>query len=203
MAEGSERVCGTSPWFLPVLLCMALTASVEAQEVAGAVDARLPELSDLEEGWNTLYPGGETTCAHGDDFLFYARAADPDRLVVYLYGGGGCWDAETCDPDRDTYTYTSTINPARHPDRSSGIFDLEHPENPVASYSMVAVPVCTGDTYLGDRDVTYTMDTESGDTRQFTIHTAASGTPWPPWTGSMRTSSCRGKFSSPAPARGK
>jgi hypothetical protein len=170
MIEGRQRRCGTSRWFLPVLLGMALVAQVEAQEPSGPANASLPALSELEDGWNTLHPGGETTCAHGDDFLFYARAADPDRLVVYLHGGGGCWDAETCDPERDTYTYASTVGPNRDPAGLSGIFDLEHPDNPVAGYSMVAVPVCTGDARLGDRDVTYTLETESGETRQFTIH---------------------------------
>jgi hypothetical protein len=170
MTEERERRCGTSRWFLPVLLGMALVAQVEAQEPAGPANASLPALSELEDGWNTLHPGGETTCAHGDDFLFFTRAADPDRLVVYLHGGGGCWDAETCDPQSDTYIYASTVEPHRNPARLSGIFDVEHPENPVSGYSMVTAPVCTGDAYLGDRDATYTLEPESGETRHFTIH---------------------------------
>jgi len=154
---------------LSVLLSLALTTQSAAQVDSRAADAALPNLAQLHEGWNTLHPGGETTCAHGSEYVFYAREADPTRLVVYLYGGGGCWDAETCDPERHD-TYTSTIEPARHPSRLSGIFDLDHPENPVAGYSMVAVPVCTGDSFLGDRDATYTLRTESGETREFTVH---------------------------------
>jgi hypothetical protein len=133
-------------------------------------DAGLPTLSGLEDGWNTLHPGGGTSCALGDEFVFFARAADSDRLLVYLHGGGGCWDAGTCDPDRETAVYSSTVEPKRNPAQLSGIFDLDHPENPVAGYSMVVVPVCTGDAYLGDRDATYTLDTASGGTRTFTIH---------------------------------
>lgn len=170
MIERRERPFGTSYWYLPVLLCMAMTAPAAAQGDARAEDASLPGFSELEEGWNTLHPGGETTCAHGDDYRFYARAGDPDRLVVYLHGGGGCWDAETCDPQSDTYIYASTVEPDRNPAQLSGIFDLERPDNPVAGYSMVTAPVCTGDAYLGDRDATYTLETESGETRQFTIH---------------------------------
>ncbi|HUP20220.1 MAG TPA: pectin acetylesterase-family hydrolase [Gemmatimonadota bacterium] len=170
MIERREWPCGTSRWVLTALLLIGLAAQAQAQGDHRASGGALPSVSELEEGWNTLHPAGETTCAHGDEFLFYARAADPARLVVYLYGGGGCWDAETCDPDRETYTYTATIDPARHPGTSSGIFDLDHPDNPVADYSMVAVPVCTGDAYLGDRDVTYALETESGETRHFTIN---------------------------------
>jgi hypothetical protein len=117
-----------------------------------------------------LHPGGKTICAQGDDFLFFVRVADPDRLVVYLHGGGGCWDAETCDPERDPAIYSSTVEPHRHPSQLSGIFDLDHPENPLVDNSMVVVPVCTGDAFLGERDATYTLDTGSDDTRTFTIH---------------------------------
>lgn len=150
-----------------IILFLLAVSKVTAQS---RTDASLPALPELDDGWNTLHPGGETTCAHGDDFVFFARAADPDRLVVYLHGGGGCWDAKTCDPERETFIYSSTVEPRRHPTQLSGIFELDHPENPFAGYSMVVVPVCTGDAYLGDRDATYMLNTESGDTRSFTIH---------------------------------
>lgn len=153
-----------------VLLFMGFAAQGAAQTTTPLEGVGLPPLSELNDGWNVLHPAGETTCALGDDFLFYARGADPTRLMVYLHGGGGCWDAETCYPERDTYMYASTVEPKRDPAGMSGILDLEHPDNPVAGYSMVAVPVCTGDARLGDRDVTYTLETESGETRQFTIH---------------------------------
>lgn len=170
MTERLDRPCRTSRWSPLLLLFMGFAAQGQAQEGPRLADATLPGLSELDDGWNTLHPGGETTCAHGDDFLFFARAAAPDRLVVYLHGGGGCWDAETCDPERDDYTFASTVEPNRDPAGLSGIFHLDHPDNPVAGYSMVAVPVCTGDARLGDRDVTYTLETKSGETRQFTIH---------------------------------
>ncbi len=146
------------------------TEDSEDTRISAAEGDELPALSELDDGWNTLHPGGETTCALGDDFHFWVRIADPTRLVIFLNGGGGCWNAETCDPDRETFTYSSAVEPHRDPGRLSGIFDLDHPENPVAGYSMVVVPVCTGDAYLGDRDVTYTLETKSGETRQFTIH---------------------------------
>jgi hypothetical protein len=57
------------------------------------------------------------------------------RLVVFLYGGGGYWDAATCDPGRSD-VYISLTEPARRPARLSGIFALDHPDNPVTGYSM-------------------------------------------------------------------
>jgi hypothetical protein len=160
---------------LAILVLTSVAVPSAAQVGDHQYDAEVRQLAELDDGWNMLHPGGETTCAHGDDFRFWARLDDPTRLVVYLYGGGGCWSAETCDPERsirghETFTYVSAIEPARHPARQSGILDLDNPENPFAGYSMVAVPVCTGDAFLGDRDVTYELETESGETRQFTIH---------------------------------
>jgi hypothetical protein len=158
------------------VLALILFALAGTVVDTAAAQSPLPSLAEVDDGWTTIRPGGETICAHGDEYRFWARLDDPTRLAVYLYGGGGCWDAETCEPERSiraqhaTFTYVSTIEPARHPARQSGILDLEHPDNPVAGYSMVAVPVCTGDAFLGDRDVTYTLETESGTRRQFTIH---------------------------------
>lgn len=148
----------------------SLSKEAEKSGVKSAAIDSLPSLSQLNEGWNTLRPGGETICAQGTEYAFFTRVADPERLVVYMHGGGGCWDAETCDPLRESSTYASEVQPQRHPDNLSGIFDLEHQENPVADYSMVVLPVCTGDAFLGDRDINYTLKSESGETREFTIH---------------------------------
>jgi hypothetical protein len=155
---------------VPMLLFLGFAAQGTAQATIPAERAELPPLAELDEGWNALHPEGETTCAHGDDFHFWARAADPSRLMVYLDGGGGCWDAETCDPEGEAFIFVSTVEPDRHPELLSGIIDSDHPENPVSGYSMVVVPVCTGDAFLGDRDARYTLETESGETRHFTIH---------------------------------
>lgn len=145
------------------LLCFAGAAA--AQEATAT--SPLPGLAELAEGWNTLKPGGETSCAHGTEFEFYVRAGDPTRLLVYLYGGGACCDAEGCQPGSEIYT--SAIQPQHHPDNVSGILDPAHPENPFASYSMVAVPVCTGDVHLGAHDTVYFLAVPGGEPRGFSI----------------------------------
>lgn len=165
-------------WILiPVLALLAspligqqLSEEVDHVDSNHAVNNNLPSLSELNEDWNTLRPGGKTICAEGSEYVFFSRVADPKRLVVYLHGGGGCWDPETCNPKRDSYIYASKVEPRRHPRELSGIFDLKHPDNPVADYSMVVLPVCTGDAFLGDRDMEYMLNTESGEKQKFTIH---------------------------------
>ncbi len=148
------------------LLAVPAASVVQAQETREA--PVLPGLAELDEGWNTLEPGGETTCAHGTEYEFYARAGDPERVLVYLYGGGACWNAELCQEGSENYT--SEITPAHDASQRGGILDPDHPENPFSDYTMVGIPVCTGDVHLGDRDVVYTLEDEDGERTEFTIH---------------------------------
>jgi hypothetical protein len=114
----------------------------------------LPEWSALDADWNTLRPGGATTCANGDTYRFYARPGGSDSLLVYFEGGGACWDAATCAPGSEAFDPGIDFDP----DGAGGIFDLDHPDNPLSGYAMIVIPYCTGDVHLGDRDTTYTGD---------------------------------------------
>jgi hypothetical protein len=111
------------------------------------------DLAGLQPGWNTLEPGGPTTCSDGSPYKFLVRPGDPANLVVYFQGGGGCFDGRTCDPDVEpTYTVNlSKLDLARY----DGIFAFDNPENPFAKASFVFAPYCTGDVHLGNRDATY------------------------------------------------
>mgnify|MGYP006269702717 CR=1 FL=1 len=114
--------------------------------------------------WETIEPGGETACAVGE-YRFYARQDAPDRVFIHLDGGGACWDAETCALDSGVY-YTE-VGPS--PAQRDGVFDLGHPDNPVASHSMLVIPYCTGDVHLGNRDTTYTLEKEDGTRETVTV----------------------------------
>jgi hypothetical protein len=97
-----------------------------------------------------VVPGGDCECADGSEFSFWERRADPTKVVLFLEGGGACWDAETCaftTEDSTTYTWNTT-----NEDRAfrGGIFDRANPDNPFADYSFIFVPYCTGDVHLGD-----------------------------------------------------
>ena len=122
--------------------------------------------SDLSPGWNTIRPGGETVCAHGDDYMFYVRPGTRDRLLVYFHGGGACWNAEGCRQGSGVYIQVAT----RSPESMNGILDLAHPENPFRDYTMVTVPVCTGDVHVGDRDAVYVVEGNDGSRREFMVH---------------------------------
>ncbi len=110
---------------------------------------------DWSEGWNTVVPGGETMCAHETMFQFWVHPGD-ENLMVYFQGGGGCWNAETCQQGSSWYKQTASNNePNRY---NTGIFSQRNENNPFANYTVVFVPSCTGDVYMGNAVVEYSDD---------------------------------------------
>jgi Pectinacetylesterase len=99
-------------------------------------------------------PGGETRCARGGKYAFWIRKGDPEKLLVFFQGGGGCFDETTCALGSSWFDDRVNANddPALN---AGGVLDLEEPENPFAEYTMVFVPSCTGDVHTGSRVVEY------------------------------------------------
>lgn len=154
-----------------LLLSTAFATHAAAQDATRSTSAALPSFAELKTGWNVLRPGGDTTCAKGTEYAFFVRPGDRDKLLVFFQGGGACSRGEECD--RGQPFYLPEINfdaPAAKEGPRQGIFNLEHPENPFSPYSTVFVRYCTGDVHLGDRDATYTVKSDNGETRQFEIH---------------------------------
>jgi hypothetical protein len=117
-------------------------------------------MTALPAGWNQIQGGAGTDCALGTPFAFFARPGNPKRLMVYFQGGGACWNGETCDV-RGRPTFDPQVDSTDHPSRWRGIFDFSREDNPVRDYTIVVVPYCTGDTFLGDRTRTYTSGPRS------------------------------------------
>lgn len=111
-------------------------------------------LSSLSKGWNRI-PGREGTgCAHDSTFTFKVRPGLPDKVMIFLNGGGACWRAAECDPKAKP-TYTMTSDSANDASVRQGIFDVANEANPVRDYTMIYIPYCTGDVHLGTRTVDY------------------------------------------------
>jgi glyoxylase-like metal-dependent hydrolase (beta-lactamase superfamily II) len=103
--------------------------------------------------WQTIVPGGETICSDGSEYRFFVRPGDPDKLLFYLQGGGGCADRERCDPEMSP-SYKRTV-PATEKPRNTGIFNFNNPNNPFLNHTIAMVPYCTGDVHLGAIDRVY------------------------------------------------
>jgi hypothetical protein len=66
------------------------------------------------------------------------------RLMIYLEGGGACFDPGTCSAN------PSHADGAGFSGKNGGVFDRDNTANPVADYNFVYVPYCTGDVHAGD-----------------------------------------------------
>jgi len=128
-----------------------------------------PNADDHSGQWEVHAPGGETSCADGSEFKYYTRKGSPDQLLVYFSGGGACWTGKQCDTETDPtpYAYNLANNDPR---LINGIFNLTHPDNPLADYTMVYVPTCTGDVGLGDSVATYRYHVEGGAEKTVTVN---------------------------------
>jgi hypothetical protein len=143
---------------LPLLLA-ALATTVAAcggnDDDAGAVatTASATTTAAADQRWKKVVPGGDCECADGSEFAFWERRADPTKVVLFLDGGGACWDAKSC-----AFTGLGAGGEANYdwsiygedPAQEGGIFDFARADNPFRDYSFIYVPVCTGDMHLGD-----------------------------------------------------
>ncbi len=85
-----------------------------------------------------------------------------DRVLIYLEGGGACWDAVTCYLLQSATNFTTGYGPAQFAADSTdtsglaqpgGFFDRSATANPFKNYSYVYVPYCTGDAHAGSNVV--------------------------------------------------
>ena len=102
--------------------------------------------------WQSIPGGPDCQCSDGSPFEIWERPADPTKVMLYFESGGACFSAETCGPDSQTYKKNLDLGVA--PDLG-GVFDETNPENPIADWSIVYVPYCTGDVHLGDTETVY------------------------------------------------
>jgi len=137
---------------LGLLVLAGLAATVAAcggnDDDAGAVGSTT---ATAGEGWEQVVPGGDCRCSDGSEFSFWVRKANPKKVVFYLQDGGACFSAKTCAPDSGLYQ----TRPNEGPTEEGGIFDFADERNPLADYSVVYVPYCTGDVHIGNATTNY------------------------------------------------
>lgn len=96
-------------------------------------------------------------------FHFYYRKGSVSKTLIYLNGGGACWNDATCLTSL-TLPVTPTIRPAYNPsieDENNpailgGIMDATRADNPLKDWNMIFIPYCTGDAHIGSQDSIYT-----------------------------------------------
>jgi hypothetical protein len=81
-------------------------------------------------------------CLRGTEYTVDTREGSSDELVIFLQGGGACWE-DFCAAFEET-TYLRDV--------TSGILNPALAGNPVADWDVVYLPYCDGALFAGDVD---------------------------------------------------
>lgn len=120
------------------------------------------------EEWQTVQLAPETgaICGNGSPYKFFVnRVANTRNTIIYMEGGGACWDYASCsgqsgirgarNPNGIPDDYMSLLNPG-----ASLVSPFVTRISPFESvktqqWNMIYVPYCTGDIYSGDKVAVY------------------------------------------------
>lgn len=114
------------------------------------------ESANFADQWERIEAPADCMCADGAPWAYFVRKADPSKVVFFLDGGGACFSAEMCAPGSGQYKEAIGFEDGFT--EANGVFDFDNPDNPLADYSMVFVPYCTGDVHAGDVTKDYGND---------------------------------------------
>lgn len=116
------------------------------------------------EQW-TWIPFDDAFCANGSTTgIGVNLTTKSSRVIIYLEGGGACWDATTCYTLGTASNITSGYGEADFKGEAAstsylaeqgGFFDRSDATNPLKDYSYVYVPYCTGDIHAGNNVADY------------------------------------------------
>jgi hypothetical protein len=104
----------------------------------------------LSDEWTWVeFP--EARCRTGEVTGVAVRRGSGDGLMVYMQGGGACFNVLTCATNPGTAN-TADFEEWRDVWGDIGIFNQKRDDNPVADWNMVYIPYCSGDVFAGLRD---------------------------------------------------
>ena len=126
------------------------------RDTAQTVDVFMPSVDALEDGWNSLTPGGDTICARGMGYSFLVRKGIVNRLIIDFSGGGACWDEVSCRQGSEMFNETADGRVVKQETLElGGIYDITNTENPFRDWHHVYVSYCTGDVHWGNATTRY------------------------------------------------
>ncbi|MCP4437431.1 MAG: hypothetical protein GY810_00505 [Aureispira sp.] len=114
------------------------------------VDDVFTEASNNEEKWCFAYVP-DMICRGGTETGIGIRLNNSsNKILIYLEGGGGCFNKTTCTVNPSFYNKTS-FDAIKGIELGMGIFKKSNDNNPFKDWNCIYVPYCTGDVHSGTR----------------------------------------------------
>jgi hypothetical protein len=136
------------PFRLPLAVLGGLLLALSACDSGSSIDEDGPLAEAVANigQWTFLDVEG-SMCRDGSATGIGVRLQeDADDLMIYLEGGGACFNGVTCQSNPSSFS-EANFN-ARVAGLNGGIFNTRD-DNPVGDWNMVYVPYCTGDGHGG------------------------------------------------------
>ncbi|MBT8110594.1 MAG: pectinacetylesterase family protein [Gammaproteobacteria bacterium] len=137
-----------------ILFLSAASAQSDRSEPEGTGSALA---TAAVEDW-TWIPRDDLTCRDGSTTGVGVRLIpDTKAVMIYLQGGGACYDAKSCEQNAGTPIAGANFSREKFYEwveklGNQGIFNTTNPLNPVARWNHVYVPYCTGDLHGGSQE---------------------------------------------------
>lgn len=111
--------------------------------------------------WKYIEPEG-AICRDGSQAGYAVSPGnDTSKVLFYFEGGGACFEAMNCAANPPNIPPEAQI-----PDHLGGIFDRDNANNPFQDWTIVFLPYCTGDVFVGN---TEGADIEKGPENQMFV----------------------------------
>src|SRR5262245_49268116 len=109
-----------------------------------------PTLGTTPGTWQYLAVDG-AQCMNGTPTGVGVNLGTSGDVVIYLEGGGACFNAATCQSAAHQNRWGPTDFDSNIGPYNVGLFDRQDPDNPFHDASYVFVPYCTGDVHSGSK----------------------------------------------------
>lgn len=90
----------------------------------------------------------QAVCLTGTEYEVSTRHGSNDQVLIYLQGGGACWDYLSCYVLKTAYLTANGAVPV-------GALDVNNPDSPFKDFNIVYASYCDGSVFTGDATVDY------------------------------------------------
>ncbi|MGH7788440.1 MAG: pectin acetylesterase-family hydrolase [Candidatus Binatia bacterium] len=130
---------------------LSVVDELQASGIGRYLGAATPGRSEIKGEWTEYFfaadPAGPI-CLRGGAYQVNVRRGTSDNVLLFLQGGGACWNTQTC--------WTAPLATLEAGSAGGGgILDASNPANPFRDWTVVYAPYCDGSVFSGDNVVDY------------------------------------------------